>query len=273
MSRPNDPATVTAKLTFVLDTGEKPINYPSEAGGRTEIDTGVADERSVMVRNARMAGEPFSLDCQGFTLVEHVSRVGDYYDDEQITSIHTLEAAALVKRATNAREAVVFDHTRRSDDVGLKITRRVRDPSRTVHNDYTPASAQQRLRDFLGARANGMIQRRFAIVNVWRSMSGPILRSPLALCDARSVSSADLIVTERRAKDRIGETYRIVFNERQRWYYYPQMQVDEVILLKTFDSAADGRARFAPHSAFVDSGTPRGASPRESIETRAFALF
>jgi hypothetical protein len=50
------------------------------------------------------------------------------------------------------------------------------------------------------------------------------------------------------------------------------MNVDEVLLLKCFDSKTDGRARFAPHGAFVDPTTPRDALPRESIELRALVF-
>ena len=48
---------------------------------------------------------------------------------------------------------------------------------------------------------------------------------------------------------------------------------DEVMLIKCFDSADDGRARFVPHAAFVDPTTPAGALPRESIELRTLAFY
>ncbi len=46
-----------------------------------------------------------------------------------------------------------------------------------------------------------------------------------------------------------------------------------MLLAKVYDSAKDGRARFAIHSAFDDPASPPGAAPRESIETRTFAFF
>jgi hypothetical protein len=45
------------------------------------------------------------------------------------------------------------------------------------------------------------------------------------------------------------------------------------MLLKCFDSAKDGRARFTAHSAFVDPDTPIDAPARESIEVRTLAFF
>ena len=53
--------------------------------------------------------------------------------------------------------------------------------------------------------ADARLERRFAIVNVWRSIAGPVLNSPLALCDASTIAPADLVASEWRAEDRIGE--------------------------------------------------------------------
>jgi hypothetical protein len=43
------------------------------------------------------------------------------------------------------------------------------------------------------------------------------------------------------------------------------MRTDEALLLNCYDSKQDGRARFAPHTAFIDLKTPLDAAPRESI--------
>jgi hypothetical protein len=47
----------------------------------------------------------------------------------------------------------------------------------------------------------------------------------------------------------------------------------QALLLKTFDSETDGRARFMGHTAFEDPTTPPGALMRESIEVRTMAVF
>ncbi|WP_227753889.1 MULTISPECIES: hypothetical protein [Ramlibacter] len=51
------------------------------------------------------------------------------------------------------------------------------------------------------------------------------------------------------------------------------MEPDQALLLKTYDSETDGRARFMGHSAFEDPTTPPGAPRRESIEVRTMAFF
>jgi hypothetical protein len=45
-----------------------------------------------------------------------------------------------------------------------------------------------------------------------------------------------------------------------------------LLLLKCCDLATDGRARFTPHTAFVDPTTPADAEPRESIKLRTMVF-
>ena len=75
------------------------------------------------------------------------------------------------------------------------------------------------------------------------------------------------------AKPATGEIYYVTFNPAHRWFYISQMGQDEVLLLKCFDSARDGRARYSAHTAFKDPGAPADAPSRQSIEVRTIALF
>ena len=175
---------------------------------------------------------------------------------------------------TGAKRVVVFDFTLRAEDEEIRKARNVRSPVRRVHNDYTTWSAPRRVRDLLPAdEAEDLLARRFAIINVWRPLFGPLLSRPLALLDARSIAPEDLISTERRAKDRIGEVQHVTYNPDHLWYYFPRQAREEAVLIKCYDSETDGRSRFAAHTAFVDPTTPPGARPRESIEARTFAFF
>ena len=58
-----------------------------------------------------------------------------------------------------------------------------------------------------------------------------------------------------------------------RWLYVSGLRHDEALLLKCYDSARDGIARFAPHSAFEDPSAPADRLERESIELRTLAFF
>ena len=87
------------------------------------------------------------------------------------------------------------------------------------------------------------------------------------------MSEENLVGSELRYPDRTGETYVVTYNPGQRWYYFPKMTADEVVLIRCFDSAREGAARFSAHGAFDDPTTPPDAPPRESIETRALLFF
>jgi hypothetical protein len=95
----------------------------------------------------------------------------------------------------------------------------------------------------------------------------------LALADAKSVAMDDLLVAERRYPHRIGQTYRLKYSPNHRWYYFPEMRRDEALVFKVYDSLTDGRARFTPHTSFIDPASAADAPPRQSIEVRAFAFF
>jgi hypothetical protein len=110
------------------------------------------------------------------------------------------------------------------------------------------------------------------VINLWRTIRGPLLDTPLGLCDAASVAANDLVASDLIYPNRNGETYSVKFNQDHRWFYFPEMTADEALLLKCYDSATDGRARFAPHTAFVDPTTPADAPPRESIELRTLVF-
>jgi FtsP/CotA-like multicopper oxidase with cupredoxin domain len=95
----------------------------------------------------------------------------------------------------------------------------------------------------------------------------------LALCDATTLSEENLVGSELRYPDRTGETYAVTYNPAQRWYYFPRMQADEAVLIRCFDSAQSGAARFSAHGAFEDPASPPDAPPRESIEVRTLVFF
>jgi hypothetical protein len=274
--RPPAPEFVEASLKYLADDKEVAPYVPSIAGGPIPADDGNYATHRVTIRNGRIGADGFSLDREGFTLAAHSSVAGDFYDDAEIAATYENEVVALVLEATGANRVDIFDHTRRSPSTDLREARMMREPASIVHNDYTAGSAPRRLRDHFAdapAEAEALLERRFAIVNVWRSMRGPVRTAPLAFCEAASVALDDLVAVERRAPDRIGEVQSAVFNPAHLWTYFPEMTMDEAALIKTYDSATDGRARFALHTSFDDPTATADAPPRESIETRCFVFF
>ena len=112
-------------------------------------------------------------------------------------------------------------------------------------------------------------------------------RWPLALCDGQTVKPEDLVVFEIHYADRIGENYFAKdAPDRHRWTYFPDLTVDEALLIKQWDSAGQmarsgGAERDRPgesctfsfHSAFQDPTTRPDDPDRESIEVRCLVIY
>lgn len=265
--------TLVAEIPYVVNTGETLVNETFGPNNIRRRRTGTQELRRVDVHNGRLEIDRLSLDGTGFVLVDHPTRVADFFDRQQIQSIYYPEVERLILETSGAQRVVLFDHTLRSGDEDERESRLIREPVLSAHNDYTEFSGPQRVREVLPNEAEQLLKRRFAIIQVWRAINFPIESNPLAVADAKSVDMGDLLVAERRYPHRVGQTYRLMFNPGHRWYYFPKMRRDEALVFKVYDSATDGRARFTPHSSFDDPTSPPGARARQSIEARAFAFF
>ncbi|MGH7099178.1 MAG: CmcJ/NvfI family oxidoreductase [Stellaceae bacterium] len=267
------PGEVLAPLGFTAPTAEKlfSYNYPPPRG--VAVRNGQGEEHRVPIRDARRRAADLSLDREGFVLLHQGSAVEDFYDEGEIAAVYYPECERVVREAAGAVRVVAFDHITRNAARAAIAGSGVKSPAKRVHNDYTAKSAPQRVRDLMGAEAETLLGRRFAIINLWRPIRGPLLDSPLALCDAQSLADGNLLPTDLRYPDRTGEIYAITYNPQQRWYYFPKMQPDEAVLIRCFDSALHGAARFSAHGAFDDPQTPAGAPPRESIEVRTLVFY
>ncbi len=266
---------VEAVLSYLEPMTDKPRSLEYEPPPGVPRTTAVYREHTVTIRDVRPVAPALSLEREGFQLVTAASSVRNFYDQEAVQTRYYAETVSLLEELTGASRVVVFDHTirRRIPGATDRTTGIPRQPVPRVHNDYTVKSGPQRVRDLLGDDASDLLRRRFSEVNVWRPIRGPIQDAPLAVADAQSVDSDDLVATDLVYPDRIGEIYYVKFNPSHRWFYASAMRQDEVMLIKCFDSVDDGRARFVPHSAFVDQTAPAGALPRESIELRTLLFY
>ncbi|TXL82312.1 methyltransferase [Vineibacter terrae] len=262
---------INAPLNYLVWTGERPVSYQYEPPPGVPARSGQYSLYTVPVRDGRVLADSLSLDQQGFALRTHTSAVSDFTDDRVIRAAYYPEVEQLVKDVTGAARVVMFDHNVRLGAADRPTG--IREPVKRVHNDYTDKSGPQRVRDLMGDEAEALLRRRYVFINVWRPIREPVLSSPLAVCDAQSMDPADLVPSDLRYRDRTGETYAVAYNPRHRWFYFPRMRRNEVLLLKCFDSATDGRARLTAHTAFDDPTIPADAPPRESIEARTIAFF
>jgi len=266
-------AALTAAIPYTVDSGEKLVNETFGPNNIHRRSSGTIDWRNVSIHNGRIAPGGFSLDRNGFQFVPHCTAVKDFFDVDELKSVYYDEVAALIRSLSGASRIVVFDHTLRSGNESEREARLLREPVLWAHNDYTEWSGPQRVRDLLPDEADALLQKRFAIIQVWRAINQPIESNPLAIADSSSVPFDDMMIAERRYPTRIGQTYRLRHGTGHRWFYFPKMSRDEALVFKVFDSATDGRARFTAHTSFEDPTTPPGAPPRQSIEARALVFF
>ena len=263
---------VHAEIEFLAPGVDRPFTYARETPPGGEPETARFASHTVEIRDVRGIGS-LELDEHGAMLGHWPTQVSRFDDDAELRARYYPESAEIIQAALGADRVVVFDHNvRRGGAAGPKPAGHdVGRPVHHAHTDYTPRSALQRLRRELGPRAESGLSR-YLQVNLWRPIRAPLRDAPLALCDGASVAPEALRAVELRYPERTGEIYYLVYEPGQRWYFAPDMALDEAWLFKNFDSAPPGPGRVAPHSAFTDP-RHRQAAPRESIEVRALAIF
>jgi len=267
---------VESSVQYLKNDQSLAVYKASVAGGDLIPHEGNYSRHSVSISNARTNIDQLSLHREGFTLVDQQTAITDFYDDKQLDA-YEIELENTLSKIMDASEILVFDHTRRSSSAAVRTAKHIRESSTVIHNDYSSESGHVRLQDYLVSTNNthrtDLIAKEFAIINVWRSAKGTILNHPLAMCDATSVSETDLVPVKREGKERMGELQLMLHNPTHRWCYFPQMTYAEALVFKTFDSHTDGRTRFTAHTSINDPTAPRGAPPRESIESRCFVFY
>lgn len=268
------PPYIEAMLNYLVDTNESPESY----GGVSEQEA--AEKRKgkyalheMRIYDGRAIADELSLEREGFILCRHETKVENFYDEDEVRRVYYPEIEELVKRTSGAKRVLVFDHTLRAADQATREAKKIGGPVRNAHNDYTEWSGPQRVRDLLPDEAEELLRHRFAVVQVWRPINKPVEREPLAIADARTIGTAEIVPSARIYPNRRGEVFHCTHNPNHRWYYFPHMQRNEAMVFKCFDSERDGRARWTAHCAFDDPTSPPDAPPRESIEMRTLAFF
>ena len=242
------------QIPYTADSGEKLVNETFGPNNIRRRASGTAERHPMAVEDGRPRADEFSLDANGFVLVEHRTAVQDFHRDD-LKRLYYPEVERLIGGLCGARRVVVFDHTLRSGDEAEREALLLREPVLSAHNDYTDWSGPNRVREVMGEEADALLRRRFAIIQAWRATHEPIEANPLAIADARSVAPEDYLVAERRYPNRVGQTYRLRYNPQHRWFYFPRMRRDEALVFKVFRACAM-RSRTA--------GSSHSSAPRRS---------
>jgi hypothetical protein len=264
-----------AALNYTRKTGIRPVNYTFDPPPGIPRNSGEVDARSVTIHNASQTAG-LKLDVSGFEMIKHQSSLTNWssFQDSTLTKdIDYPEVISALKTHTGAEKVIIFDHTLRDSTVRPGNDNLLREAVRRVHNDQTLDSAPRRVAKHLTpGEAEWRLRRRFAIINFWRPVTGPVLQTPLALYDAGTIDPKDLMPSDLVYRDWTGETYGVAYNPCHRWYWYPRQLPTEATLIKIYDSATDA-ARLSAHTAFDDPSSASDAPARRSIEIRAIAFW
>lgn len=236
------------------------------------------DSRKQTVYNGWSKASSFSIDKEGFALNDFQTDFDDWEEEARVREHFYPEVVEFLKKTLGAKRVLVFDHTiRAARNQEKKLTQETntsqRAPVQLVHCDYTAESGPIRVEQLMKEEAKELLKRRLAFINVWKPIRRVVEERPLAMCDVTTSPSEDFLKLHLHYRDRIGENYVMRYSDQQKWYYFPKMTPDQVILLQTFESATDGRARFVGHTAFIDPTSPANAPMRESIEIRTIVFF
>lgn len=267
--------SVRATLNYTVDNG-KPVDYYFyEPDPSIQLNPPGTDAHETEIHNGWPMVDKVSVDREGFELRPFEDPFDQFDDDTAVKTAFYAQVVAFVKRHTGAKRVEVFDHTiRKRLPADLKQQTTVQRPAvMLVHSDYTVKSGPQRVHDIVPEDAEQLLGRRVAFYNVWKPLRHQVEELPLAMCDASTHKPDDMLLMELKYRERTGEIYVMRHSPAHRWFYFPLMQAQQALLLKTYDSETDGRARFMGHTAFEDPHTAPDAVKRESIEVRTMAFF
>jgi len=253
------------------------IKYPerSAEGGRIsgnkEFTFGLEDH-TMRIRNARLRPAPFAE--RGFTLAGRTTDI-DFESEEEVKSRWHPQACRIVADLTGASEVFPFLGILRGGEADLGGG-----PALMAHVDFNAYTLRHWVATLAGDRAAEFSGKRLINVNVWTPVR-PVERSPLAVCDATSIHAGDFmnikfgkpetIETDKFRGGFDSGGFVLGYNPAHRWFYYPDMQPDEVLAFRLCDTL-DTNMRMTAHTAFDDPTSRPDAPKRMSYELRTIAV-
>jgi hypothetical protein len=273
-------------------------NPDGSAGNPKHVDIVVRDARP------RLRAGKITLEKQGFTLAAQHTKLStqEFYKPENVKRVYYPEMEELIKQQTGAVTVVVLNDIVRNS--GAADTRGLANPfagggngvngyANVVHTDYRAKKSVSKyfeqpahLRAPESGAATGTPtgtrhgpSGKYMLINAWRNIDDkdPIYNNTLACCDQHSVRSPGDFVTVDvpLTLEATAEQYRLSTHSapRHKWYYFPHMQKDEVLLFTQFDSDPAARARFCFHTAFDDPTVDPRLPQRQSVEVRVICFF
>ncbi len=238
------------------------------------------ESRQVRIHDARPIRDQLSLDREGFILIDHPTAVQDWQDTATFDRSYHDELAEVVLAisgadiALPARKYLALRQPFKGDH-GVDY---LKAPADHVHLDFTQGNFMKLVQ--LTLANEGQANRNFsrvALYQLWRPLSPPPEDYPFAMVDSTTVEPDDFIVLEniigpREDPGNILQGRLGLFSPRHRWYYFSDMQHNELIVFKGNDTRF-GDSQSVLHAAFDNRANAPAANPRYSVEARMFAFW
>lgn len=252
--------------------------YPIFHSGYPEAENLTVNWHDMPIHDARAIPGGASLASVGFGLVEHRSNIRDFTDRSELAAAVPGEIAEIVKAASGATEVLVSAGAlspRYSDRRGV-VSGSER-AARFCHNDFTPGSVGIHIVNEFPGVDRDRLTGRIAAYNLWRCISPPPQDMPLALCSPLTIAPVDVVAGEARygapgSHGVWGEVCLFRHNPAHRWFYFPNMTRDEVLIFAGYDSDP-GHPSIVCHTAVDDPTCPADTPPRWNVDIRCYALF
>jgi len=290
----NNDGDMISKLTYMYDDGTRPWLYAKQ---RTRSDPHKEDVGGnphfvdVKIRNGRNKNHHLNLHSHSFELVRHPTflKTSEFYQSSKVKDLYYEEIRQLVLKMTGASHVSCIHHqTRNGGGVGSGTDEKriLQQYATDIHTDTSPSDAENifwdTLRQVESERGREYVERfregRFLYVNAWRNIDdhNVIMDNHLALCDETSLVKPDDYIPYDYIEEGYTGTHTFLSSrnaDKHRWYYFPRMSKDEVILFKQYDSDVHVPARMCFHASASDPRVTGAISQRQSIEVRCMAFF
>ncbi len=259
-------SSVAAQVRYLNPEWKGRAEMPSI--GDSESRRANTSKHGVEIHDARSIDA--DLDTSGFVLTEHASRMGDFHDKAEVAATYYDEVARLIKRLTGADEVFIAQHVVRTEETGDFNSAY----ARFVHCDYSISDIEGTVERSLENHSETLDPSRhweFAWYNTWQPIEREVRKNPLAMVDTRTLDTGDVVDYEYAGFGKPVITAMPVFNPQHKFYFFPRMQTDEVLVIKQLETRPD-RAVSCPHTSF-DIEAPEDAPGRRSIEVRMMCAF
>ncbi|KAI8632562.1 hypothetical protein F5Y19DRAFT_421704 [Xylariaceae sp. FL1651] len=286
-----------ATLEFLADLplydSEKPFvlyGFPDHIQPKTNCQYEVHDK--VTVQDARGHEQDYRLDECGFEFHRWPSacdlraEIFESIKGKATIWSYLHETISIVERLAKPSEVFCFDwRLRRTGAQGgvkeqldnLEEARyRALPPASLMHCDYSYDGGLDTLKIHLKPEEFVSVEEGRAkakIINIWRPFQ-TVHKSPLVLCDRRTVGVNDILDVDQVAPTKLEQSMALTYKPEQEFHCLSSHEPEEVALFVSWSSEQDEEiASHTPHGAHIEDDTVNSTGLRESIEVRLIALW